>query len=635
MTAPGRESGTGRRLGPVLGGTVCAGVICLSAIWYCINADTPWNLPAWGKLAGSERISFKDAIRIGSWFAAVAVAVLGFLGALTSPLWARSGVLHADSRFPSPSFPRWLPLALLLPMILAGVLRWTFAHNSLWWDEIWTLRYAVLGERTLAEDGIITHEPVDWSRTFYYYNKPTNHVPFSVASKLCLHLWQKAAGKAAWEFDEFVFRLPNFLWAIASVACIAWLLCEWGQARAGVLAAFFLALHPWHVRYGIDGRGFCLVFLSSLLACIALTRSLRRGSLLAFLAFGASLALLLWAFPYAIYLAITLGATGLVVILTSTAETRGIRLWRYLAGLAFGAVLFLPLVGPLVPQMMGWTDVKGNNMIDGVFLQELWAAFTSGIPFSVPSGLGSDGLPSLTGMMGGGVVVPILFVMVPILCGLGLFVLLRRALGPGFVLLALILAVPFALGTAYVGTHYFYTRYVVYGLAATLCALSLGLCALGDGVARRWGAPRSAVPAVALCLFVVLAFGQLDVLRTRPYAPMRQVAEYLADLRDSEGGAIVALGFNLGGDTPSVYNPHVVYFEKVEELIQYTREANADNETLYVFYGYDSFNRHDEPPPFELLDDRALFEVVKTFDGIEPQFHYQILRYTRKPLPQS
>jgi hypothetical protein len=66
--------------------------------------------------------------------------------------------------------------------------------------------------------------------------------------------WRLAGetGAASEAFDEFALRAPAWLAAIASVVLVG-LLRDLGFPRAGPVAAFLLALHPWHVRYGADG----------------------------------------------------------------------------------------------------------------------------------------------------------------------------------------------------------------------------------------------------------------------------------------------------------------------------------------------------------------------------------------------
>ncbi len=51
-------------------------------------------------------------------------------------------------------------------------------------------------------------------------------------------------------------RVPTLLVGMLSVAAVAWLLLECGFPLAGAIAAFLLALHPWHLRYATEARGY-------------------------------------------------------------------------------------------------------------------------------------------------------------------------------------------------------------------------------------------------------------------------------------------------------------------------------------------------------------------------------------------
>ena len=40
-----------------------------------------------------------------------------------------------------------------------------------------------------------------------------------------------------------------------SIIAVAVLVRRWGFSKAGTVAAFLLAIHPWHIRYSIDDMG--------------------------------------------------------------------------------------------------------------------------------------------------------------------------------------------------------------------------------------------------------------------------------------------------------------------------------------------------------------------------------------------
>ena len=101
-------------------------------------------------------------------------------------------------------------------------------------------------------------EPAGWIDTLWYYNKPTNHVLYSVLSRFSLAAWRAITGAAPSEWDEFAFRFPTFVAALLSVLGLGLLVHDLGFPRAAPAAAWLLAIHPWHVRFGGEGRGYAL-----------------------------------------------------------------------------------------------------------------------------------------------------------------------------------------------------------------------------------------------------------------------------------------------------------------------------------------------------------------------------------------
>jgi hypothetical protein len=619
---------------------LAAAVLLLAAV--LIRADKPWHGRIGERLRSGERLSFSQTIHLGLYGAGAADLALLLALLATAGVWMRplAATPEPEHRTSNVRPPRWLAPALIAACVVGAGFRWPLANGSLWWDEIWNLRRAVLGERepSASDPARLEFNTAGWDRTFFHYSKPTNHIPFSIASRISLGVWRTLTGAKPWEFSEFWFRLPNLLAAMGAIWAIGRLLSEWGEPRAGVAAAFLLALHPWHIRYGVDGRAFSFLLLLSLLGCLALTRALRAGQWRHWLGFGLVQAGLLWTFPYALYLCATLAAAALCGLFAVWGWSRatGVLAGRMLAGGAAAALVLLPLLGPLVPQIAGWTDVEGNAMVHAGFLRELWAGLALGTPWTMPLEPGAAGLPTLKAMIRA--LPPIgwfVFGVVPAVALAGLVRAVRGDAVVRWVTLGLLAATPLAVVTAWAASHYFYARYVIYGLGALLLLCALGLEEIAGWIARC--APRLAsrpLAALALASFVLLfacmTHPQRLLLLTKPIAPQREVAHYLADLAAQR--PILAAGLNLGGDTPSVYYPWITVFESPADLAGLSERARAEGRDLIVFYGYNAFNRADAPEVFPWLDTPDYFAVLQTFQGIESQFYYVLMRHTGRPI---
>ena len=146
--------------------------------------------------------------------------------------------------------------------------------------------------------------------TLFYYRKPTNHVLYSVAARASLGVWRAATGAAPQSWDAFALRFPAYAAALLSVFGLGLLVFHLGFPRAAAAAAFLLAIHPWHIRYGADGRGYAFMVLLAIVAAAFLLRGLRRGGWTAWLGYAAAQLAMLWVHPLALYFPLAVGAAG-------------------------------------------------------------------------------------------------------------------------------------------------------------------------------------------------------------------------------------------------------------------------------------------------------------------------------------
>ena len=175
-----------------------------------------------------------------------------------------------------------------------------------------TCRHAIVGRVDPAPEdpAQLVHWPVSWARTLWYYNKPTNHVPYSVAARLAIEVERAWSGRPTWQFSERAFHLPAWLASIGSVLLLGGFLARLGMPGAGLAAAFLLAIHPWYIRHGAEGRGYSLLVPAAIAAAWALTRALEDPRWRSWLGYGVCLGLFMWIHPTAVYPALTLTGAG-------------------------------------------------------------------------------------------------------------------------------------------------------------------------------------------------------------------------------------------------------------------------------------------------------------------------------------
>ena len=220
------------------------------------------HLPAiQSALAANGKPEWWDDAAMGIRYAAWINLALLILLLLTSKHWTRplsSSIEHPAS---SVQRPRWFwPLVILALLTCLG-LRLPLASKSLWWDEAWVVQQVSHGKwrpDPKQVDGFkfMAH---DWKRCAFYYQKPTNHAPMSLAQKASFNVWRMITGSPRTEFSDLAARAPALLTSCAAVILLALLLRSWGRPGAGVLAGLLLVVHPWYIRYGVDARAYALV----------------------------------------------------------------------------------------------------------------------------------------------------------------------------------------------------------------------------------------------------------------------------------------------------------------------------------------------------------------------------------------
>jgi hypothetical protein len=615
------------------------GALALLLAWL-VGPLAAWRLPGDPTLVPGPGQSRIHTVLVALWWAAAANASLLALLLATSARWARP--LPAPFGAPPPRARRagLAFLALLLAAVaLGGALRFPLAQRSLWWDEAWSVRKVIVGEhRPSREDPErLAWKPASWLETLWYYRAPTNHALYSVAARASLGAWRSATGAPREAFDELALRLPAWLAALASIALVGLLARELGFARAAPAAALLLALHPWHVRFGADGRGYAFVVLFTLAGAFFLLRALRGGRWRDWLGFGASQGLLLWTFPLAVHVPLAQGGAGLLAILLRRSEhpARGIELGRLGVASALAAMVYFQAMAPNLAQGVRLEDLhEGPAGVPERWTRHLWVLLATGLPARMPK-LADVSFPTLAALSVERPWLPaVVFGLLPALALLGVArVALRGGAAERAVVLGLAAPVPLFLLHRELEGFFLLHRFAAFGLAAVPLLLALGLDgALGalPARARRVAAPTGL--ALGVLAFAALAAPQLRVLARNPIEPSREIVSFLAQVGGGRHGGVLRAGLGLGGDVPRVYDPRIREVHRPAELAALCAEARAEDRPLYVFHGYGPLNQKRLPELMALARDARLFEPVARFDGIESEQVYRVLRYTGAPL---
>jgi 4-amino-4-deoxy-L-arabinose transferase-like glycosyltransferase len=288
---------------------------------------------------------------------------------------------------------------------------------------------------------------------------------------LLLRPWLALAGDG-----EFALRFPSALAGVLTVALSLQVGRDWLGERAGVWAAFLLALNPYHVWYSQEARMYALLGLLSLAVLAAFWRVLRRRRRGDWAILGALSALAYVTHYFALYLPLI----EFIFLLSKFRRYhRALARWAVVQALAV-----LPLAGWLTALYataggtfgIGW--IPAPRLVDP--LLTLWSfgmAYDGRLTLGVVAGLAMWGGALVLGMWRGLVVEDA-----------KLFLILSLAL-PLLVTLLLSLRRPTYVDRFFIGSLPAFVGLAAVGLVRlprpALCVVGLALAGLGIwGVAR-------------------------------------------------------------------------------------------------------------------------------------------------------
>ena len=163
-------------------------------------------------------------------------------------------------------------------MAACALLGFPRLSQSLWADEEYCVRRCVLGGYRVQEDGTVELKKLPWKSTLWNYTT-TNHIFQSILARLSHSVWRTIARPTGLQFSEAAVRLPSYLAGILAVGAIGLLAARFGLAWEGALAAWLIAIHPWHMRFTTEARGYGLVALMIPVSCLLAVCALNRGAL--------------------------------------------------------------------------------------------------------------------------------------------------------------------------------------------------------------------------------------------------------------------------------------------------------------------------------------------------------------------
>ncbi len=327
---------------------------------WLVFARKPWITQVFG-VEAVKRLPIREYMSAGLWIGFALSGVTAVLLLFLRTWWNRPDPvpLVTPPRHEEHLPAHWFWGAVSVIMVAAVWQRWPAMSLGFWGDEGWMFWDFVHGKWQATSKGASIQEgmrfnPISWSHAIFGDRNGNNHWLATVLQRACLKVWQALGGHPEWSFRESVVRLPVLAAGVASLAALAgWLRCL-GRPVAGLAAVTFMALHPWHVRFSVEARGYSLMLLFFILTLWTLTVALRKGRTRDWLVFGLMQFFVMYSWKGGVYalVAVNLVTAGRLLLgPVPDPRLRLVAVSRWLAAGLLGAMLFFPLAMPSQLQM--------------------------------------------------------------------------------------------------------------------------------------------------------------------------------------------------------------------------------------------------------------------------------------------
>ena len=600
----------------------CRAAVVSAVVAVCAVAAVLANTPArtaYANLGEAGQREISTALAGTSlWWTGVMLAMIAAVAGLVSLHAWRSGgngwIGPADAPpvLPDPpAAPRWFLPVLLGVLVLAFAVRVPRLSLGFYNDEAHTYIRYVAGEWKDYGTAKQKFRHPWWVETAFRNTTGNNSFLFSLTARACFNTWQAAVDAPDGMVREWPTRIPSLLAGLATIAVAAAIGRRCGRPAAGLAAAVFFALHPWHIRYSTEARGYALMMLFVTSGFLFLIMALQSGGWRNWLLFGIVQFFTLWANLGSV---VTVAETqvGVLFILGWLIWRRnGEGIWNHAIRWAGGGVIAVVLtMGLLTPGIIELKqELHENPALIGTVDPSWWRDTL--VFLANGCGWGSAGWnnPINPATLGHPARIAGVFAFY-VLAGIG-FVRAWKAPAPR--------TVAFLAGIHFLSLGLLYARSVIasnvlmswYALPALPGLLLLAGAAFSRGLAKP-------LPLVLGIIALGGAATGLPAILTHAKSDGRGL------VRRARAGDFPAFDtkprtYVLWADTET-YDPLARWVENTDQLAAACAAADTAGVPLYVYVGHDGKAAQSHPEVLAILRSPD-FELVETAWALESPVH--------------
>jgi hypothetical protein len=609
------------KLSPANRWRIVLGGVAILLLVSLLLSTKPWDVQG-GKL--------RHTIAIHTWygkaFSFAAISVLAIL----APWWARPIEKRIEVQKSNTATPRWFWPLVFAAMALAACFSFPRLGYSLWDDEELCARHSLVGKFRFDEkNGQIGYSPLKWDDTFFGYVTPNNHVLFSIASRLSSTAVNAVTPEAELRFRESALRLPAYLFGILSIAALAWFLKQMGFAGAGVVAAFLLALHPWHIRYTSEARGYSLILLLVPLLYAFWNGAVRTGEWKWWAACAAAQFALIYTYPGILFLLVVLNALSLPALALARDAARPFfaQSGRWFFTNSCAALLAVLLMLPLIPQARNYFDHESAReiVLGWSWVRSTLSFMLAGVPWA-----GANEYIALGHLNFRHPHLLQAFVVCTVgLLAAGTVAFARRSLLHTCIAIVIFATPILTFLLSRVRKMLIYESYTIYALPGLVALVAIGIVAVCQVVTRlpagRYVGPAAA--AVMILLYAAVTWDFRGWLITHPLQQFREsvlLCRPVLDPLDSRQTAILTGSFCI---PPYLYDPHARRLDSVDQFVALMKESDQSGKPLYINIGMPWAAREYSPRLWQIFNDDRLFENRRELLGFDAGLDRQVAKY--------